>query len=539
MKPASLLASLIATAQAGDPRRCAPFYFSNLTVFGTEVLDVTTKVQLQYTTNTTYRVGLDPAVLRPIDFCNVTVSFTHPGWDDLVHVYVWLPLNGKWNERYMSVGGGGLVTGGEGALAQPVQMGYAAANTDGGHSVFGTFAELSNSTSWSLTSPGNTNWYGINDFASRAIGDLPKFGKGVVERFYGVSPKFSYWAGCSTGGRQGLMSAQRYGTDHDGILAASPAINWDVFSPAGFWPQVVMFEKKYWPSQCEFEALRQAAIEACDGLDGVMDGVIAAQWLCKFDARQVVGRRLSCAGEERRISRDAAEVANRIWEGPRERDGRWIWYGNTYDTPTSVKLGLTTLGLANTECDDDQRQCYGVPFPVTADVIRNWIVKDPSYDTSNMDEDALRAVIMRSKNEFASVIGTSDPDLTEFKEAGGKMITWHGIADQLIPENGTVNYYERVEAFDPHVRDYYRFFEAPGVFHCAGGAGPNPTGVFDALVKWVEQGVAPDTLHARTLPSNTTNSTMERPLCLYPLVAAYKGGNVNDAASYTCAETYV
>lgn len=151
-------------------------------------------------------------------------------------------------------------------------LGYAAANTDAGHSFWDLFTAVTQAKSWALTSPGNVDWTLLQNFASISLDDATNLAKKVTESFYGNAPKYSYWNGCSTGGRQGLIHAQRYPKNYDGILAAAPATNWVDFVIAELWGQVVMKKEKYFPPTCELEAIRQAAIEACDEIDGVKAG---------------------------------------------------------------------------------------------------------------------------------------------------------------------------------------------------------------------------------------------------------------------------
>jgi hypothetical protein len=142
----------------------------------------------------------------------------------------------------------------------------------------------------------------------------------------------------------------------------------------------------------------------------------------------------------------------------------------------------------------------------------------------------------RSIQQYQSILGTDDPDLSAFRDAGGKMITWHGLADLLIPPNGTSHYYERVMALDPNVQDYYRLFEAPGVGHCWGGIGPFPGDAFASLMRWVEEGIAPDVLAGASPPVD--GKVQHRPLCPYPLVSAYNGGDPSQASSFECAASF-
>jgi Tannase and feruloyl esterase len=173
--------------------------------------------------------------LTGLNFCNVTIQYTHPGQNDSINVQVWLPQAG-WNGRFLGSGGSGYQTSlAELFLPYGVSQGYSVVATDGGHT-----PNPYDPSSWALSSPGNVNWALLQDFASIALDDATTIGKAVTMSFYGAPPKYSYWNGCSTGGRQGLMLAQRYPTQYDGILAAAPAINWASFVPGGSWAQLTM-----------------------------------------------------------------------------------------------------------------------------------------------------------------------------------------------------------------------------------------------------------------------------------------------------------
>lgn len=465
--------------------------------------------------------SLTSANLTGLNFCNVSLSYTHPGQNDIINVQVWLPSS-TWNGRFMGTGGGGYVTGiFDAALAPAVALGYSAVSTDGGHSTNSTSAEP-----WALVSPGNVNLYLLQDFASVSINDMTIIGKAVTESYYGCKPKYSYWTGCSTGGRQGMMMAQRYPTGYNGILANAPAFNWASFIIAEYWPQFIMNQLKIYPSSCEFAALTAAAIKSCDGNDGLVDGIISAPGLCHFDPHTVVGQSVTCNGAQIKISTAAATIAQAAWTGPTTANWTRLWYGLTYDA--------SLTGLVNTTCSSNG-SCAGAPFSISQEWIRLFVEKNSSFPIKDISQRDYEHIFHASNQQFASIISTDDPDLSEFRDAGGKMITWHGLADQLIFPNGTNNYYDRVTRLDPGVRNYFRYFQAPGVGHCGGGVGAIPTSALDSLVAWVEKGSAPETLEAMTTVNGISRS---RRLCAYPLVSAYRGGDPGRAESYKCASSF-
>ena len=228
-----------------------------------------------------------------LNVCNVTVFLTHPGVNDRVLVQLFLPIS-IWNGRFQATGGGGWATSfGEVQISRAAAANYAASRTDGGH-----VDDFYNPSTWALLPDGSVNLGLLTNFASRSLHDMAIVGKAVIKSFYGQKPAYSYWYGCSTGGREGLAEAQIYPEDFDGIVAAAPTINWPSFLMADEWPQVVMNNEGYFPSQCEFQAFLNASVAKCDTLDGVADGVIADVAGCKVDPYDLVGDKLNCEGTE-------------------------------------------------------------------------------------------------------------------------------------------------------------------------------------------------------------------------------------------------
>lgn len=266
-------------------------------------------------------------------------------------------------------------------------------------------------------------------------------------------------------------------------------------------------------------------MEACDALDGVSDGVIAMPNLCKFDPQSAVNRSFECAdtGMLMHISPGAAQIASALWSGPLSSNGKFGWFGLNPDASPS--------GLANTACDKTGA-CTANPFPISENWIKTFILKDNTTDLRNMSRSDYDKIFRQSIDQYTSIISADNPDLTDFRDSGGKMITWHGLADELIPPNGTYDYYQRVLQLDPDAADYYRFFQAPGVGHCGGGPGWYPGNAMQSLVSWVERGIAPDILEAKSMldPEVVRNAN----LCAYPKTLTYVGGDSTKASSFTC-----
>lgn len=447
--------------------------------------------------------------------CRITAISTHPPAGDEVRIWVYLPLE-NWNGRFQGTGGGGFSGGSEGALVGPLRQGFAAAATDTGHT--------GGSGSFALNEDGSLNWTLIQDNAYLGIHEAAVVGQTLTAEFYGEPAEYRYFNGCSTGGRQGLMEAQRYPDDYDGVLAGAPAINWQKLHIAQLWGQLVMLKLGNPVDQCKFQAVNQAAIAACDDLDGVVDGVIGDPNRCDFDPETLVGAVTPCGA----FTATDAEVVRKIWQGPQTSDGEFMWYG--------LEPGAAFNGLNNTGGDP----LAGQPFFITLQWIWYFITQNPEWDWTTLTQDLFERLWSQSLEQYGAVIGTDNPDLSSFAERGGKILMWHGWNDQLIYPMGTVDYYTKVvdtaggtSKSDKHIRLYM----APGVAHCAGGPGPQPSGMFQALMEWVENGKEPkDLLAVRTEGGEVVQT---RPLCEYPLVARYRGhGSTDDASSFQCKMDY-
>ena len=454
--------------------------------------------------------------------CSVTLRIP-----ERINVAIGLPE--EWNGRYQAAGNGGYA----GAILSPpasdpaLAAGYAVSATDTGHQGGILTGE------WAWSPPDDVNRQLIEDFAYRANHEMAVKTKQVVEAYYGAPPAYSYWNGCSTGGREGLTEAMRYPDDFDGIAAAAPAINWTRFIPAEFWPQMAQMDAGHRVDPCKLTAATQAAVEACDPADGLDDGLIDPR-ACDVEAADLVGTATSCGV----ITEEDAAIIQQIWDGPRRPDGRFLWYG-LYPGTDLGSLPAATLGHSVTA--PGLGPVDGAPFPITTDWLKWFVHKDAAWDWRQETYEQYIADFDQSVREYAGVLGTDQADLSAFRDSGGKVLIWHGMVDQLIFGQGTVDYYERVvrrmgglDAAD----DFARLFMVPNVAHCSGGDGPQPVGVLEAVVRWVEEGVAPDTLMT-SLPAgsgvNDSDAEMTRPVCPWPLVAQHDGaGSPYDAASFTC-----
>ncbi|HEY0551243.1 MAG TPA: tannase/feruloyl esterase family alpha/beta hydrolase, partial [Verrucomicrobiae bacterium] len=413
---------------------------------------------------------IDSAVIDTSNrMCRVTATVTHPPAGDRVKVWIGLPLT-NWNGRFQGNGGGGFLGGHPGALPGPVARGFSAGATDTGHE--------GGSGSFALDANGRQNWQAIIDNAYLGIHEMTVVGRALTKAFYGKAPRYSYFVGGSTGGRQGLMEAQRFPDDYDGIISACPAINWHRFVPACLWPEVVMLSMSNFVSKAKLDAATAAAIAACDEKDAVKDGVIDDPFRCAYDPKALVGTKI---GNDTFTAADA-KVIRKIWEGPRGQDGSFIWHG--------LERGADMFPYAGT----GDSPLKGKPFSIALEYWVYYLAQNSKWDWTTLTYAGFEQFWKKSVEQYGAVIGTDDPDLARFRDRGGKVIIYHGLADELIPAAGTIDYYKRVQQQMGGEKDtakFARLFLAPGVNHGFRGPGATPTGLNEAIIRWVEEGRAP------------------------------------------------
>ncbi|RYX94244.1 MAG: tannase/feruloyl esterase family alpha/beta hydrolase [Comamonadaceae bacterium] len=442
--------------------------------------------------------------------------------DPAVNIWVALP-SASWNGRFRAEGNG-VYAGGTPAIAQDsVKQDFVGVTTDTGHSTSAL------SGAFGMSSPGVANTQLQVDFAYRSEHLMAEVGKQVVKAFYKTDPVRSYWYGCSTGGRQGLMMAQRYPADYDAILAGDPAIHWDQFQAYQIWPHVVMkAEGATALSSAKRTLLNGRVMAACDGLDGVTDNIIDDPRKCSYDPRvDTTITKAGCA-DDTCLSPAEANSVQRIWGGARNAAGDLLWPG--------LERGSDLSALAG-----------AAPFPIPIEQARYWVYLDPTWDWNTLTPLNYETFHKDNIRMVGPVIGTDNPDISAFKARGGKVIMYHGWADQLIMPGGSVKYFEKVKATVPNTDEFARLYMVPGMGHCSGGTGPDSFGqgssgavpmtperdVFRALMAWSEKDVAPTKIVAAKISGGITTRT--RPLCPYPQVARFKGtGSSDDASSFSC-----
>jgi feruloyl esterase len=406
----------------------------------------------------------------------------------------------------LGVGGGGWVgSTNRVGLSTGVAYGYATASTDTGHQGSGaTFA---------LGHPEK-----IVDFAYRAVHEMTLKAKAVINAHYGRPARLSYWQGCSTGGRQGLMEAIRYPEDYDGIIAGAPANNQIELCAWRMALEVTTLKDPARAiSPAKLTVLHRAVLAACDTLDGVKDGFISDPRKCRFDPMTLL-----CRGSDQDGCLTAAQVetVNMAYAPARRKSGTLIYPGLV----PGNEAGWLLVTNARQE-----------PNSLDFGMFRYVAHQDPNWDWRTFDVERDTALAQQK----AGFIEVTDPDFSAFRKRGGKLLLYHGWNDggsggAISPLN-TINYYERIlRKMGPKQDDWLRLFMVPGMTHCGGGPGPDQFNAIAVLERWRESGLAPDQFLAAHVANNRWVS-MTRPVCAYPLTPVYKGiGVTNDAANFNC-----
>jgi feruloyl esterase len=432
-------------------------------------------------------------------FCRVTATIK-PTSDSDIKVEIWMPMAG-WNGKFQGVGNGAWQGSiGTAALATGLRKGYATISTDTGHE--------GGSASFALGHPEK-----LIDFGYRAVHEMTVKGKAITTAFYDNSaPKYSYFVGCSAGGKQAIKETQMFPADYDGVVAGSPGVNWSGRALQTIWVGQAVAEAPIPPAK--FAAINSAAVAACDAGDGAKDGVIDSPRQCKFDPQVLL-----CKAEDNNTCLTAGQVAT----------ARHI-YANVSNSRTKLSL---VAGLSPGSETGWGTMAGAQPFGAGVDLFKYVVFNDPSWDfkTLNWDSDLDKTL------KASASMDAMDPNLKPFFDRGGKIISYHGWADPQISPGSTVDYYQTVldkMGGAGKVQENYRLFMVPGMAHCQGGVATDQFDMLTALENWVEKKQAPASIAAERRATNTLTART-RPLCPYPQVATYKGsGSVDEAANFVC-----
>jgi feruloyl esterase len=453
-------------------------------------------------------------VIREVPaFCRVAATLK-PSSDSDIKIEVWMPTS-AWNGKFQAVGNGGWAgtityevppNGSLGSLATALRGGYATASTDTGH--VGTGGDGS-------FAPGHPEK--VIDFGYRAVHDMTVAAKAIIAAYYRRGPRLSYWNGCSTGGRQGLMEAQRYPADYDGILAGAPANYWThLMAGTVNVAHATLKDAASYIPRGTYPVIHRAVLAACDGRDGVKDGVLEHPLSCGFDPQV-----LQCKGGDSAscLTEPQIEAVRRIYAPARNpRTGEEIFPGLERGSETG--WGPLAGGPQ--------------PFGIVASYFNSLVFKNPSWDFKIFDFDRDVERIDRTDGPTFNAI---DPDLKAYFGRGGKLLMYHGWNDALIAPRNSINYYTSTLTASggiDQVSNSIRLFMVPGMNHCVGGDGTSTFDGIAALDRWVEQKTPPQQIPASHLTDGKIDRT--RPLCPYPQVARYRGtGSTDEAANFACS----
>jgi feruloyl esterase len=444
-----------------------------------------------------------------------------------------MPASG-WNGKLDHGGNGGYggnyATAG-GFLPAGLLRGYATAATDMGHD-----AAAFPGASFGLGHPEK-----IVDWASRANHVTSVAAKQIIRAFYGRAPFLSYFTGCSDGGHEALMEAQRYPDDYDGIVAGASANYWTHQSAAWVWEARANLDDRAGTIPLsKLPMMNAAVLAACPG---IVPTLVDDPLRCDFDPGSLL-----CSGADAPNCLTAAQVATarKIYGGPRDpRTGARIYPGLEPGSEAAGGAPLSAIGS----------WLLLIPGPdsfLGSDFFRYMVFQDPTWNFRTFDFDRDLAF---ADAKMGPVVDSNSPDLRDFKSLGGKLIMYHGWADPLVNPRNSIDYVESVAAFlhgngngpgrAEDVASFLRLFMAPGMTHCQAGPGLNTFDTLTALEKWVEEGVAPDKLvashttlafPANVMQKNPPAGDFSRPLCPYPKVAHYTSrGSKTDASSFVCA----
>jgi len=434
--------------------------------------------------------------------------------DSEIHFELLLPSPQDWNGRFLMGGGGGFVGHVEnqalqsGANESVLSRGFATIGTDTGHKGSGIDA------SWAFERPDRE----IN-FGHRAVHLTSETAKTIIRIYYARDIEYSYFLGCSRGGGQGMMESQRFPDDFDGIVAGAPAYDWTEIGALFLQTQQAMYPD---PSDLSTPlvtrevagALEAAILEACDGDDGIEDGILNDPRTCDFRPEDLAS-----------LTPEQLAAIKAVYGGAMV-DGRRIYPGFPFGGESEAAgWGAWITGGGNALGP-------GAPnahFAFGTQLFKYIIFDDPdfdysAYDFSNWTDDVRRA---------AAILNATDTDLTPFKVAGGKLILFNGWSDPALTALGTIKYYEALAEGDPDAADYARLFLLPGVLHCAGGPGPDQVDWVAAIQDWVEHDNAPERLTATKRAKGEV--VMQRPICAYPAAAVFDGvGDSKKEESFEC-----
>ncbi|MBU1378948.1 MAG: tannase/feruloyl esterase family alpha/beta hydrolase [Alphaproteobacteria bacterium] len=425
------------------------------------------------------------------ELCKVAVT-SRPTPDSDIRIEVWIPLGAGWNGKFVQLGNGGFAgTVPSGRLKQVAGQGYATAGTDNGHQ-----DPVGTSAAWAL---GKTEK--IVDYGWRSLKETTDIAKALIRAQKADGPKTSYFYGCSDGGREALMEAQRFPADFDGIIAGAPANYMSRLFGNGAAQQQALAKPGAYLDKPALELIQAAALKDCGGEAFVRDPLA-----CRFDPAALLCK----PGVTACLTAPQVAAAKAIYDGRRDpRNGKVVLPGLS---PGGEAQGGGWQAWVTGPSQDRNANAAGYQFASNA--FKYFAFQDPNYDFLTMD---LGAEFDRAKAKMSPMIDAESPDLKAFKARGGKLIQYHGWNDAAIPARSSIVYYEDVGRTMGDTSGFYRMYLIPGMLHCGGGAGPSTVDWLATLDDWVVGGTAPASLTATSVVNG------RQLLCPYPAVAKADG----------------
>jgi feruloyl esterase len=458
------------------------------------------------------------------EYCVVTAKFS----DSALKFETRLPTSG-WNNKLAFLGGGGFdgsfpVATAEQFSASVLSDRYATVGTNGGHDAPASLLDF-------FKAEFAYDPVQLADFTYQSEHRTLPLGKEVIQAFYGAAPARSYFEGCSMGGHDAMIQSQRYPQDFDGIVARAPAGN-----IMGLFMQFNRISKRVRTPANTLSPVKQAllanaVLAQCDGLDGLVDGIIGKPAACNFDATVLRCAGGSDAGDSCLSDAQVATV-NTITTPIATSDGSFAHTGYFFGGENNAKGWAEYMWPSAALGGNSLQGLFSDGF------VRSFIARSPGYDPLQWNPDEW----LPELNLVGAMFSANNPDLSALKARGARMIMWNGTTDSSVSPKDNARYYESVVAKmgQANTDQVLELFQAPGVGHCYGGAGPDKVDLLKAMATWVEQGTAPSAqnlVHAK-VDATSGATTMTRPVCKYPAYPRYKGsGDVNSASSFTCSTT--
>lgn len=436
-------------------------------------------------------------------------------------------LPAKWNGRFYMIGNGGHA--GEalddpGRVAQrneALRLGFAFAQTNTGHD-----ARKEPGASFVLSNPQKAI-----DYAYRAVHLTAKTTKDITKEYYGKPISRAYWNSCSNGGRQGLMEAQRFPEDFDGIVANAPWVDQTGFTIGAMWNQKAVSAVSLTPAKLAL--LGDKVMAKCDAIDGLKDGLIDDPRKCNFDPARDVPACSAGADDPDCLTAEQATAIAKVYGGP-VSNGKPFFPGYMPGSEAVVPSlfgggsGSGWLNVIVATKPDAKPADFNLAEGTMRFLVHKPPMADYDYKTFDFDRD------IHTLDDWSKLADAKNPDLAKFRKHGGKLLMTYGWADSILQPMMGVHYYEEAVAKNgPETTGFFRLFMVPGMEHCGGGIGPDRHDPMTAMINWVEKDQAPSSMVASRVVNNQVVRT--RPLCAYPQVARYSGqGSIDDAANFRC-----